>query len=344
MKQKRTQHIPNTNIVKSLLGCMKDGSEYASIADKLVQSDFNLIEEVKLSIKEIEEISGRPCLLYVGNISDKGGPESGIISGDDLPFKELVNSVYKRHKSVDILLATNGGSGEQVCRFVTYLRERFSDINFLLPSFCMSAGTLFALSGDKIFMSKHSFLGPIDPQVPSSDGRYVPAQALLLLVEKLKEDGEKALREGKNIPWTAVRIIDGIDKKQLGAAVTASDWAKKIAKEYLLAYKFKNWDVRDGSSEPVTDEYKGSRAEEIADALSSHERWKNHGHSISREVLWSELKLKIDYPNEALERAIVRMWALLTWIFDKTNTQKLFVGESYSLVRATINNLPEVKK
>jgi hypothetical protein len=45
--------------------------------------------------------------------------------------------------------------------------------------------------------------------------------------------------------------------------------------------------------------------------------------------LWHEIKLHIDHPNVDLERAMVRLWALLTWIFDKTNTQKIMCSSNY---------------
>ena len=317
------------NMVDSLLDVMEDGREYASILDKAPKPNINLILDVVKGIQAIEAIRNRPCLLYTGNLITKDGNEASVDAKDDLPFQELVRNVPTDQHVVDIYLATNGGSGEQISRFVNYLRARFDEVNFLIPSSCMSAGTLFALSGERIYMAANAFLGPIDPQVPSVNGRYVPAQALLLLVEQLKKDGEEAMQKGLSVPWTAVRLIDSLDKKELGAAITASQWSQKLASQYILKYKFKNWDITESGNMKVTEEYKTQRAEEIAAALVSHDRWKNHGHAISRDVLWNEIQLKIDRPDEALERAIVRLWALLTWLFDKAGTQKLICSSSY---------------
>jgi hypothetical protein len=317
------------NMVDSLLDVMEDGKEYVSILDKVPKPNLNLIDDVVKGILAIEAIRDHPCLLYTGNLISKDGNEAGVDAKDDLPFQELVRNVPADQRVVDIYLATNGGSGEQISRFVNYLRARFEEVNFLIPSSCMSAGTLFALSGERIYMTANAFLGPIDPQVPSVGGRFVPAQALLLLVEQLKKDGEEAMKKGLSVPWTAVRLIDSLDKKELGAAITASQWSQKLASQYLLKYKFKNWDVKESSNMKATEEYKTQRAEEIAAALASHDRWKNHGHAISRDVLWSEIQLKIDKPDEALERAMVRLWALLTWLFDKAGTQKLICSSNY---------------
>lgn len=327
------------NKVTSLFDIMVDGKEYSSIIDKILKNEANLLDEVHHGITEIEKVRGRPCLMYVGNVVSKDATEAGIDSSDDLPFQEMVASIPASVKVVDIYLSTNGGSGEQISRFVNCLRARFEEVNFLIPSFCMSAGTLFALSGEHIFMTQNACLGPIDPQVPSVGGRYVPAQALLLLVEKLQKDGDQAMANGGSVPWTAVRLIDSLDKKELGAAITASQWSQTIAAQYLFQYKFKNWKIRESSQHNVTDDYKNIRAGEVASALVSHDKWKSHGHAISREVLWSEIKLKIDHPDAVLERVIKRHWAVLTYIFEKTSVQKMICSANYRYAKFKIQQI-----
>lgn len=319
-------------VVDSLLDCMVDGSEYGSIVDKIPRPDQNLIEVLRSAIAEIEALRGRPCIVYVGNVV-KPGEGASVELLDDLPFAEMVNSVPAEHKKVDVFLATLGGSGQQVVRFVNALRARFEEIDFLIPSVAMSAGTLFCLSGDRIWMNPQAALGPVDPQVPTKDGRFVPAQALLLLVQQLQIDGQRALSKGQPVPWTAVRIVDTIDKKELGDAVTASNYASEMASKFLDAYKFKHWKKRQSSGLDVTPEYRLQRANEVGAALVSHERWKSHGHAISREVLWEEIKLKIEHPDAALERALRRMWALCYWLFDKTAVQKVMVSKNFGFFR-----------
>ncbi len=326
------QAIGKKQIVDSLLDTIQDGNEYGSIVS-VRPKDLDLLEEVARGINEIEKIRERPCIVYAGNVVRHDDGSSGVNSTDDLPFQEMVNSVPPNEKKVDVLLATRGGSAHQISRFVNCLRARFEEVDFIIPAFCMSAGTLFALSGNHILMMPQACLGPIDPQVPTKEGRYVPAQALLLLVDQLQETGEKAIKNGQPVPWSAVRIIDGIDKKELGDAITASQYSTMMATQFLLNYKFQHWDVRKSTGKVVTQEYKEERAREIADALASHDRWKNHGHAISREVLWEEIKLHIVHPEQNLERAIKRSWALFYWIFDKTIALKLIVSANYKYVK-----------
>lgn len=332
-KQFQQPIIPRVTAVDSLLDVMQEGNEYQSIVDTALNPHVNILEEVIKGLKEIQNIRQRKCLVYVGDVVSNRAGESGIDQSDDLPFQELVDKVSSEVKEVDIYLATRGGSGLQVNRFVNSLRTRFEEVDFIIPSFCMSAGTLFALSGDNIWMTQRACLGPIDPQVPTKEGRLLPAQALLLLVNKLQEQGEEALKTGGRVPWTAVRIIDTIDKKELADAISASDYSIKMASEFLTNYKFRNWTIRKSSGEAVNPEYRQARAKEIAEALASHDRWKNHGHALSRDILWEEVKLKIAHPNQDLSRAVVRLWAMCNWIFDKTSVLKIIVSENYKYTK-----------
>lgn len=316
----------------SLLDAMEDGNEYSSIVGLIPSPSVDLMDDLVRGLQAIEQVRDRPCLSYVGNVV-KGDALAGVDSSDDLPFAEMVAKVPADVAAVDVMLATHGGSAHQVSRFVNALRARFDRVSFLLPSFCMSAGTLFALSGDEIWMTSRACLGPIDPQVPSKDGRFVPAQALLLLVSELQRQGDEALKKGVNVPWTAVRIIDSLDKKELGDAISASNYSTMMAAQFLQNYKFRNWPVHKSTGSPVTDEEKQQAAHEIAAALASHDRWKNHGHAIPRDVLWNEVKLEIEHPDTGLERAMVRFWALCNWLFDKTNAVKFMVSGSHRYVR-----------
>jgi len=45
-----------------------------------------------------------------------------------------------------------------------------------------------------------------------------------------------------------------------------------------------------------------------------------HGHGISREVAWNELKIKIQLPEDVpgISRSIRRFWALLYWLYNSS--------------------------
>lgn len=332
----RVQQHPMIQQVPSLLDVMVDGREYVSIIDKLPLPGANLLDEVQRAVADIAAIRGRPCIVYSGNVVKNDSGTSGVDQSDDLPFQEVVTSIPADQTKVDILLSTRGGSGQQIARFVDRLRPRFDEVDFLIPSYCFSAGTLFALSGDHIWMTPGACLGPIDPQVPSSTGRFVPAQALKVLVEQCRVEGEEAMKKGQQVPWTAVQIINTIDKRELGDAITATAYATTLAAEYICKYKFKHWVEHGSSGKPVTDAERKARALEIAKQLASHETWKSHSHAISREVLVKQTKLQINHPAQDLQRALARAWGLMTYIYERTPIVKLIFSENYRYAKQDI--------
>jgi hypothetical protein len=141
------------------------------------------------------------------------------------------------------------------------------------------------------------------------------------------------MKAGQAVPWTAVRIIDSMDKKELGDAITASGYSTMMATQFLVNYKLRAWTTHRQSGTPVSPDERLRTATEIAEALASHDRWKNHGHAISREVLWNEVRLLIDHPDAQLERAMARLWALFNWTFDKTTVLKCIVSTQYRYAR-----------
>lgn len=332
--RRSTQAPGGPKKVISLLDHMKEGNEYGSIVP-LVLADSDMIPELRRALAEIEAIRGRPCICYVANVV-KEIAETAIVASDHLPFCEMVGSVDAAAKAVDVFLATPGGSAEQVTQFVEALRNRFTGVDFLIPYKAMSAGTLWALSGDSIWMDSRAFLGPIDPQVPTKDGRLVPAQALLTLLAEIQKRGEVARVRGQNPPWSDVLLLRELDPRQLGAAISASQYSITMAKTYLMNYKFKGWVRHSSTQQEVTPAEREDRARWVAEGLCSHDRWKAHGHTISREVLFQELKVVINHPDALLERAIRRLWALLYYTFDKSNSSKILFSQHYAFVRSAV--------
>jgi len=318
---------------------MQDGNEYASVANLAPENvDFNA--EIRRAIADLEGIRGRPCACYVGNVIGTASEGSAIEAADDLPFNEMIASI-PGETAIDVFLASNGGSGSQVARFVELLHSRFSSVHFLLPAATMSAATLWALSGHEIWMDSRAHLGPIDPQVPGADGRLLPAQALLALLRHIQEEGQRKIAAGGGPDWSHAVLLRSIDQTKLGAAMTLSQYSIGLAQQYLEKYKFQGWITR-LSGEPVTSEYRQTRAREVAADFGDHIRWKAHGHAISRAVAETEMRLKIEHLETVtgLERAVRRLWALCYLLQDKSRFTKIIVSKSYSFFRITAQGVP----
>lgn len=329
--------------VKSLLDSMKDGIEFESLL-QVKALNIDLVNEIRRSIGEIEKFRKKPLICYLGNIVNTGIKVSTSIDyNDDLPFSEMISLIPDENKDIDIIIVTPGGSAQQVAKFVDKLRPRFQKVSFILPNMSMSAGTIFVMSGDEIIMGPNAYIGPIDPQVPNKDGIFVPAQAILALKDDIQKRGEESLKKGQNPPWSDLQILRQMDAKEIGNALSASQYSIELVKNYLYRYKFNTWVKHSSDGRPVTDEDKRIKAEEIATHLCSHKEWKSHSRGITRVAAWEECKIKITHTEEieGLDRAIRRFWALLYWVFENTGIAKIFISENYCIIR---NDLSMINK
>ena len=333
---------PKMSTVTSLLDHMKDGNEFESLV-KLKAVNIDLAAEIRKSLLEIKAVRNRPAICYLANVVNTGIKVStSIDNNDDLPFSEMISTIPQDEKAIDVILVTPGGSAEQVAKFVDKLRPRFDNIAFILPYMAMSAGTIFAMSGNDLIMGKNSYIGPTDPQVPNKEGFYVPAQAILALIAIIQKRGEALLTKGQNPPWTDLQILRQLDGKDIGNAFTASEYSMELVQGYLYNYKFKDWTVHSTDGRPVTDDDRWTRATEIASRLCTHTQWKTHSRGITRDVAWNECKIKVIHTEniDNLDLAIRRFWALMYWVFENTATYKAFISDTYCIFRNDRNLMP----
>ena len=319
----------------SLLDIMVDGIEFESLLGHAV-TNINIIDEIRRSIKEIENVRKRPLICYLGNVvNTKIKVTTSIDYNDDLPFSEMTSLFDQSCKDVDIIIVTPGGSAQQVAKFVDKLRPKFENVSFILPNIAMSAGTIFVMSGDEIIMGPDAYIGPIDPQVMNKDGLYVPAQAILALIEDIQERGAECIKNGQNPPWTDLQILRQMDAKEIGNALSASQYSIELVKNFLNNYKFKTWTNHSSDGRIVTDDEKKKQAADIATFLCSHKEWKSHSRGITRKIVREECRIKIldTEEIEGLDRVIRRFWALMYWIFENTAIAKIFISNNYCIIR-----------
>ncbi len=235
-----------------------------------------------LNLKEIEESLGCAACSIIGPITP----------GIDIGVNQMLEAFpieAREGGHLAVILDTPGGYVEIVERMVRSLRHFFPRrITFIILDSAMSAGTVFAMSGEEIIMDYFSQLGPIDPQI-EKDGRLIPA---LAYVEKFEELNAKAA-EG-NLTSAEYALIEKLDLAELYQFEQAQHLSVDLLEEWLSTYKFSDWKVTESSRETVTEEMKKKRAKHIAMVLSDTKRWRTHGRGISRDVLRSEeIKLKI---------------------------------------------------
>lgn len=180
---------------------------------------------------------------------------------------------------------------EAVEKMVEIIREHYEKVYFIIPRFALSAGTIFCMSGDKLYMDYSSSLGPIDPQVLGNDRNMVPALGYL---DKVQELVQKSM-EGKLSP-VEFSMLERLDLAMLRRYEQARELSKVLLEKWLVNYKFSNW-KKHRTTNPgttVTDEDKKKRAAEIAKKLSDNNEWHSHGRMISMQTLTEKIRLEID--------------------------------------------------
>ena len=263
----RCYHIYNINLTKG----MKE------MVNKLEQLSQTAISDLLL---KLEAKLDADVFTYYGE----------IVNGVEREVKDFIEALAKdshKHDSIYIFLTTPGGSLTPVQRMVDIFRHFYDEVNFIVPDYAYSAGTIWCMSGDNIYMNYYSTLGPIDPQVPNKEGHLVAALGYL---DKINELLDKAKRN--ELTQAEFLILKDFDLAELRSYEQAKELAIDMLKKWLTTYKFKDWTIHsDGSA--VTQEEKEQRALEIASKLSDNNVWKSHGRPIGIQVLKNDLHLEI---------------------------------------------------
>mgnify|MGYP003299223849 CR=1 FL=1 len=261
-----------------------------------LENNLKLLLNSKLA--SLEQYLNADVLVY-------NGPIGNLNDNFFLKLVEELASAPNHHKILYVMLTTTGGSATTVERYANIIRYHYSEVHFIVPDYAYSAGTIFCMSGDEIWMDYFSVLGPIDPQVPNKDGKFVPALGYL---DKINELIKKA-QENK-LTQAEFLILKDFDLAELRGYEQAKELTISLLKKWLVNYKFKNWNTH-SDRRAVTPEEKEQRAEEIANKLGDNNVWKTHGRPIDIETLKS-LKLQItDYSDKPEREAIRNYYKIL---------------------------------
>tara|TARA_R110002095_G_scaffold142846_3_gene123705 strand:+ start:1508 stop:2386 length:879 start_codon:yes stop_codon:yes gene_type:complete len=277
---------------------------------------FSILDEqiyctIEKSALEIEKSLSCNLVYFYGQ----------IVPDITRPFIRLIETICndKKYKkdTIAICLTTPGGSVEAVEVMVRALRKHYKNIYFIIAQQAMSAGTIFCMSGDKIYMDYSSSLGPIDPQIMNREGQFVPALGYLDKVNELVQ---------KSADGTMTQAEYGILASQdiafLRLCEQARDLSTSLLQEWLVKYKFKNW-KQHRTTNPgtnVTKSQKENRAVEIASMLADNKKWHMHGRYIGIDTLRQELKLEIeDFSEDEDLRKHIRIYSDMLYDYYQRN-------------------------
>jgi hypothetical protein len=262
--------------------------------------DAAILGIVEESAKKLEERFKADVMSYVGPIHEAFLNE----------FRNFIEHLAQsKNERLVVLIKTGGGSAQAAEKMVEIMRHHYHEVEYVVPDFAMSAGTMLVVSGDKIWMDYSSSLGPIDPQVlvQSQNGQqYVPALGHLDKVEELI----KKSRDGTISP-AEFAILRDQNLAVLRSYEQARDLSRQLLQEWLMKYKFRSWATH--RTDPakkgrdVTDDEKRQRAQEIAELLCDNHTWHSHGRLIGVNTLRDVVRLEVDdYSGDTELRSLIR--------------------------------------
>ena len=248
----------------------------------VAERDANRIIERQLDerAEALEQAANADVITYLGPIYPPG---------DDI-VKDVIEGLETRRRSLMMLLETGGGYITVAERVAGILRHHYRRIEFVVPTYAMSAGTVLVMAGDAIWMDYASTLGPIDPQVKNRADQWVPALGYLEQYERLVEKSA----QGELTTAEFAYLIQNFDPAELYQYEQERDLSIALLEEWLAKYKFKSWKQTQTTGTTVTQKMRRERALEIARKLNDTNHWHSHNRGIPMAVLRRDLKLLID--------------------------------------------------
>jgi len=221
------------------------------------ERDSNNIIEQQLSerAEAVEKAADADVLTFIGPIYQPVGDA----------IKDAVEAIRKHRPGLMVIIETPGGYIDVAERIAMIFRHHYRRVEFLVPSYAMSAGTVLVMSGDAIWMDYASLLGPIDPQVERNN-QLVPALGYLEQYKRLVEKSAAGTLTTAELMY----LVQNFDAAELYRYEQERELSIALLEEWLVKYKFKNWKVTETSKTKVTTQRRKDRAREIAFAQGLH--------------------------------------------------------------------------
>ncbi|RNA64631.1 serine dehydrogenasease [Prosthecochloris sp. ZM_2] len=204
---------------------------------------------------------------------------------------ETLRSDSASKKRLVIVFSSPGGGVESVEKLVRIIRYHYQEVFFVIPQEAMSAGAVFALSGDRIYMDYASSLGPIDPQICRGN-EWVSVMDFLDKVERIIEKSSRfSLTDAEKI------FLRNIDLAELSRCEQAKALTFDLVKKWLMEYHYRDWTVHERDfvkkGRPVTYDDKIECAHRTIEILSNKTLWRSYSRKIGIEALKRMITLNV---------------------------------------------------
>ena len=144
-------------------------------------------------------------------------------------------------KKISLLLHTNGGDTAAAWRLINLLHTFCDELEVIIPSKALSAGTLISLGADKILMTKQAALGPIDPSIDHPLNPVVPnaphvkAPVSVEAVRGYLDEADRlGIKDGRDLAQLLVDLSNKVHPLVLGQIFRSRSQIRFLAKKLLV--------------------------------------------------------------------------------------------------------------
>lgn len=222
-------------------------------------------------------------------------------------------------RGLTLILHTPGGLPTAAETIVEYLHTKFAEIEAIVPTYAMSAGTMMALGCDKVIMGRQSQLGPIDPQMQVANSRTVSARSVEDQFLEAKEaiGGTNEQPGDTNLAHLYAPILQTMGPGLIQEARNALSYSEGMVRRWLEKR------MCSGFESPA------DKAKEIAEHFNSAARDKNHGRRIDRDEARS-IGVKIESLEDQadLQEAVLTAYHLVTLLFEQTPSTRVLLTDT----------------
>lgn len=259
-----------------------------------------------------ERRSGRNVLFYASAFLQKPQAPSPFLQLTHEEINAFMSCAYGMNfeKGLTLLLHTPGGVTNAAESIIAYLNSKFSDIEVIIPTYAMSAGTMLALAANRLIMGRQSQLGPIDPQMPLA-GMSVSARAVVDHFELAKAD----VLSNRELAHVWAPILQSLGPALLQEARNALAYSERMVARFLELRMF------------AQDEKPRATAEKAAAYFGDASTHKSHGRRIDRDEARSQ-GIRIDdlEDDQHLQEAVLTAYHLMTLLFEKSPASKILIS------------------
>lgn len=260
---------------------------------------------------------GRNVILYASAFLQKPGTpaERLQITHEDVNAFMSVMHGMTWTKGLTLMLHTPGGVINAAESIVAYLRSKFDDLEVIIPTFAMSAGTMISLASNRLVMGRQSQLGPIDPQFVTGHR----AQSAGAVVEQFNQ-AKKEILQNPAMAHVWYPILQSIGPALLQESQNALDYGEQMVARWLEKYMF---------AQDADAAVKAANAAKHFNAVANH---KSHGRRIDRDEARSVgISVEDLETSQVLQEQVLTAYHLATLTFEQGPACKILRSDAGSL-------------